>query len=373
MKKLALIVALLLCLPFFACRVRASEINTTMPDEEKLVDNLLEALPDLAYEKIGDKLKDGDTSALVGVDYLATLVFDAVRNEGGSVARNACVLLSFVIFYALLSFFCDGVGQGFHKMSTDVLVIICAVCTCRMFSGCVEMAYAFISDAAQFTRSLIPITTSLYLMGGNSATALNASAGASASLLCIESLCDVALPFLIRTMLALTLVGCIGTSAPYNSLCKSVRNTYLGVLGFFTMVLFCALTFGNIVSSAQDSVAARAVKYAIGSSLPIVGSTVNSAYGTLSASVSLIKSTVGVSSLVAIGVISLPVIIRLMLLRLALNICADIAQMLDCSRIGKLYSELRAVYDLALSAVVFVALVFVIIISVFLKCASAIG
>ena len=169
------------------------------------------------------------------------------------------------------------------------------------------------------------------------------------------------------------LSGSIGKNVNYSVICKQIKNTYMTLLGFFTMVLSASLSFGSAISSAADTVAARAVKYAIGNMIPIVGSTVSSSYGTLSASVSMIKNTVGVSSIIALAVITIPVIVRLMFVRLSLNICTTAAEILGCDRIGKLYNDFSSVYDLVLSAVVFVSLVFIIICSVFLRSAVAIG
>ena len=380
MKKLCLVIIVSLLFFSFCVSAKAKDtgfaddgVNTYENESESYKKQLLSILPELAYEKIGDKLKGGDVASLVGVDYLASLAFDALRSEGGSAAKSFCTLLAFVVFFALLSFFRDSLGQDSAESAEGMLLVISALVVCRTFAGSVEMAYSYITSAREFTASLVPITAGLYMMGGNTAAAVSSSAGAGAALLCIESLCDIALPTLIRTSLALTLVGSISTNVSYSMVCKSVRNTYVGVLGFFTTILAISLSFGNLIASASDSVAARAVKYAIGNMLPIVGGTVNSVYGTLSASVTLIKSTLGVSAVVAILVITLPVLVNLLLVRLSLNVCSDIAQMLDCSKISKLYSDFRAVYDLALAAVVFVSLVFIIIVSVFLKCASAIA
>lgn len=139
------------------------------------------------------------------------------------------------------------------------------------------------------------------------------------------------------------------------------------------MILSVSMSFGQTLASSSDSVAARTVKFAIGNMIPVVGGTVNSAYGTLAASLSLIKSTVGASSVAALLLITLPVIIYLLLLRLSLNICASGADMLGCAKIGKLYTDFRTVYDLALAAVVFCAILFIIIISLFVKCAWAVS
>ena len=366
LKKILTVVALALFFCLFGVHALAAEVG-------EYTDKLISALPALAEEKIGQSIRDGDISSIVSVEYLATLAFDAFFGEVGFAFKDACVLLSLVAFFAVLSFFKDSLGEGAWKTAENILLLIAALAVYRTFADGVEMAYAYIEDAKNFSNAIIPVTTAVYLAGGNATTAVSAGAGAGAALVCVENLCAIAMPMLLRVSMSLTLIGSIGGNASYGVICKNVRNAYMSLLGFVTMILTAALSFGSLVSSAADSAAARTVKYAISNALPIIGGTVNSVYGALSASISVIKSTVGVSSVVALAVITLPVLARLIFIRVSLNVCSCFAEIFDCSRIGRLYSDFRAVYDLALCAVVFVFIVFVVVISAFLRCSTAIG
>ncbi len=365
MKKLvaAIIVLFTLCL----CCVQVSA------EERDYTEELLSVLPTLAEERIGDKLRDGEVASLVSVEYLAELVFDSFFDSVDGIAGDFCILLSLTLFFAVFTSLRENINEKMGKAAESILLALAALAVYRLFFDGVEMTFSYIEDAKSFTNSLIPITAGVYLMGGNTATAVSAGAGAGAALVCVENLCSLALPTLSRILFALALVGSVGGNVSYGAICREVRNAYMTALGFFTMILSASLSFGGSISSSADSVAARAVKYAIGNMLPIVGGTVNSAYGALSASVGVIKNTVGVSAIVALVVITLPVIIRLLLIRTSLNICTAVSEIIGCARIGKLYTDLRSVYDLVLSAAVFVSLVFVIICSVFLKCTVAIG
>ena len=361
-----IIVVLLFLLTF--CRFSVQAVTA-----EEYTEGILSVLPSVAEEKIGEKIRSGDISSIVSVEYLATLAFDSFLGEMRFAAKDTCTLLSFVAFFAVLSFFKDSLGEGVWRTAEGVLLVAAAMTVYRTFSDGVEMAYSYIADAASFSNALMPITASVYLAGGNAATAVSAGAGAGAALVCVENLCADALPVLLRASVALTLIGSVGANASYGVICRGVRNAYTGVLGFFAVILTAALSFGSLVSSAADSAAARTVKYAIANAVPVVGGTVNSAYGALSASISVIKSTVGVSGVVALIIITLPVLARLILMRISLNICASGAQLIELPRISRMYSDFCAVYDLALSAVVFVFVVFVVLISAFLSFSSAIG
>ena len=366
MKRLSVFIALLI----FFC---ATSVHASASELDEYTSKLFDALPPLAQESVGQALREGELASVVSAEYLAEML---VRSFSSGISQSGAdffVLLSFVVFYFALSLFRTNVGEGACRAAECVLLTLASLAIHASFFDGVELACSYVEDVRTFENSLIPITAGLYLMGGNTATAVTASTGAGAALVFIENLSSQVIPTLTRVSFALVMIGTLGSNSGYSAICKSVRNAYMSILGFFTMILSASISFGVTLSSGADSVAARTLKYAIGNIIPIVGGTVNSAYGTLAASVSLIKNTVGVSSIVALIVITVPVVVRLLVIRLSLNLCSVVSELLGCARIGKLYTDFRAVYDIALSGVVFVFVVFLIVISIFLKCAVAIG
>ncbi len=341
---------------------------------DEAISDFIEALPDGVRDKIEPALKENRVSELLRAEFLLDVVISCFCGEITSIGGVLCTLLALTVFFAVASMIKSGIGnESIGKITDNALLIVSALAVYTLFSSGLTRVYTYIEDIRRFQNGLVPIMTGLYFSGGNTATAISASAGVGAALVMTENLCAKALPVLTQVSFALTLIGAVGSDINYSSLCRSVRNLYMTLLSFFTMILSISMSFGQTLASASDSVAARTVKFAIGNMIPVVGGTVNSAYGTLAASLSLIKSTVGASSVAALLLITLPVIIYLLLLRLSLNVCASVSDMLGCAKIGKLYTDFRTVYDLALAAVIFCTLLFIIIISLFVKCAWAVS
>ncbi|MBE6695231.1 MAG: hypothetical protein E7587_02145 [Ruminococcaceae bacterium] len=335
---------------------------------------LIDILPDEVRDRIEPSLRENKVSELLRAEFLLDAVISCFCGEITSIGSILCTLLALTVFFAVASMIKTGIGnESIGKIVDNALLIASALAVYSLFSSGLTRVYTYIEDIKRFQNGLIPIMTGLYFSGGNTATAISASAGVGAALVMTENLCARTLPVLVKVCFALTLIGAVGAEINYSALCRSVRNLYMTLLSFFTMILSISMSFGQALASSADSVAARTVKFAIGNMIPIVGSTVNSAYGTLASSLSLIKSTLGASSIVALLLLTLPVIIYLLLLRLSLNICASVSDMLGCAKIGKLYTDFRTVYDLALAAVIFCTLVFIIIISLFVKCAWAVA
>ena len=79
-----------------------------------------------------------------------------------------------------------------------------------------------------------------------------------------------------------------------------------------------------VVNSAADNLSMRTAKFIIGSAVPVAGGVLSEALGTLTASVSLLKSSVGIYGVVACVVIFLPLLTELFLWRVGLNITSAV-------------------------------------------------
>jgi stage III sporulation protein AE len=367
-KVLVLFVAFVL---FFLLGTKA---NAKEEIKEKSISEFIDILPSEARDEIEAPLLENRVLEIISPEFLLNAALSAFYGECGRVGEVFFTLLALTLFFAVASLLRAGiVSESAAKISENALMLISALLVYSLLSSSLTRVYSFIDDIKSFENGLVPIMTALYLSGGNTATAVSSGAGVGAALLVIDNLCAQTLPALVKISFALTLINSLGSEISYTPLIKMLKNVYMSVLGFASMVLSASIAFGTAISSSADSVAARTVRYAISNMLPIVGGTVSASYGTLAASLSVIKSTLGASSIVALLLLFLPMIIYLLLIRLSLNLSASFSEMLGYPKIGKLYGDFRAVYDLALSATVFCSLIFFIIVSVFLKCSWAVA
>ncbi len=342
--------------------------------KDETIGELIEILPSEARDKIEAPLKEGRVSDIIRAEFLSEALLSAFYGECKRVGEVFFTLLALTLFFAAASLMKSGIGsESMAKIIENALLLVCSHLVYSALSSSLVRVYSYIEDVKNFENGLVPIMTALYFSGGNTATAVSSGAGTGAALIVLDNLCAQTLPMLVRISFALTLINSLGSDLNYAPLIKSIKNVYMTILGFASMILSASISFGTALASSADSVASRTVRYAISSMIPVVGSTVSSTYGTLAASLSAIKSTVGTSSVVALLLITLPIIIYLLLIRFSLNVCASVSEVLGYSRIGKLYSDFRTVYDLSIAAVIFCSLIFFIIISVFFKCTWAVA
>ena len=139
------------------------------------------------------------------------------------------------------------------------------------------------------------------------------------------------------------------------------------------MLLTASLGMQSSLSSAQDSLAFRGVRYAVGNFIPFVGGTVSASLQTVAASVSLLKKSLGVGCVLAVLFLLLPLFIELFLVRTLLSLASGAAEMTGASRVAKLFSEIRTVYDMLIALTLLPSILLIFIVTLCVRTVSAVA
>lgn len=357
-------------LPIFADSV-TGEISSSIKDE---LEEFRRSLPNDVAELIPSKLFDGDFSSLSAEALDEKSLIDAVTNYVligfddviNSFVGILCVLIIASVFNVLgKSFSSSGIKNTFALFSS-------ACVSLTVFNVCVTLC----NRTAQYIRvlcgvmnSFVPVMTSIYIMSGRISSAAAANVSMAIFISLIEDFLLVALLPAVQICTCLSIVGSVGEN-DLSGISKVIKNTFTAVI-VFVMSLFMFIFSGkNLISQASDSVSLRTVKFAIGSFIPIVGSSVGDALKTVSAGLTLVKNSCGVMALVTIGFILIPVIISLILNRMSFGICSGIASLTGCKKEAKLISEADSICGFMLAMVTCTAILFVFAIAVFIKSSS---
>jgi hypothetical protein len=173
---------------------------------------------------------------------------------------------------------------------------------------------------------------------------------------------------MVLLMFSLSMVSSVDSQNMTASVAKGVRSLFFSVLGIVTTVLLASLSLQSILSSASDSAMLRAAKYAAGNSIPIVGSTVSAALGTLFASASYAGASVGVGSVAVIVSLTLSPLILLLLYRFALSLFSSVLAMLGADSGAGLFSSFRSSLDALIAVYSSSVIICLFEIIIFMKC-----
>lgn len=355
--------------PLFAS---AEEYENT-EQEEAAVRDFFASLPDLGIE---DPLsKEGNEALLdrLGIEYLFSLAVDSLSGELPSAFATLSTLLGIGLLLSLTVLLREKLSVGVGKVLDGVLSITLVLFLYDRFSGVFRLSEAFLTDLCVLSDLFAPLMASLYLAGGNTASA-TVGGGALFSLsLLLENLGAKVLMPLLRLLLGFLLVSAVGEIRT-DGLVSSLKNLYTTLLSFGCMLTGAALSFQSVLGNAADSFTLRTVKFAVGNMIPTVGGTVSGGLSALASSISFLRATAGGGVCAVLFASALPSLVGLLLSRLCLSLSASFFELLGVgSPYVRLLRAFRALFDLCLAAVALSFMLFIFIAAVFMKSRVALG
>ena len=221
--------------------------------------------------------------------------------------------------------------------------------------------------------AMIPITGTVWAMGGNISTA---SAGTSAlyvflnvcELIFAKSLVPVCCLFT-----ALALCNTLSPEMGMRGLTGALKKTYGFFIALIMTVLTASLSAQTTLCAAADSTGARAARLVSSNIIPMVGASVGETLRTLATSVQYLKSIVGIGGVIFILLLFIPVLTELLLTRLVFLLTSGVAEMLGCETEGRFLSEIGGVYGILIAVVSMSSVMFMFALTIFSKTVVAIG
>ena len=340
---------------------------------ETLPQELLELLPDGILSQSPDELGDA-VSEMSDFPYLlrTTLSLVGLRLDKCEkiLARIVGLLLLSSVFKALQTHIrSDGIARAFGFASSLVMLLL------LLGEGYVSISAvtAYLDNLRALTSASIPLMGTLYAIGGNASAAVASSTGLSVFLVVLESMVSKSIVPFCGICLAFSLVSSLDTSIRLRTLADTVKRNYTTLLAFLMMLLLAMLGTQTTLGAKSDTLAMKSIKFTAGNMIPVVGGSIAELLRTVSASVGYLRGGVGISGVLLIILLLLPVLVELVLMRWVLQLCASMADMLGCDGEKRLLDELASLHGYLIAAVAICSALPILSFTLLLRCASAIG
>lgn len=361
MKRALAVLLPLLCLLLLPLPALAAE------GPAEYLDELASGLPSLFRDALPEDPTDREALAeAVGIRHLFEVALLGFGEASPLALGTLLAVLGLTLLYSLLGGMREHLGAGIAKAADAALGAALVLLLYERLSGVFLRASAYLRDLAALAKVSAPVMGGLWLAGGNTASAAVGGGGMAALSLLLETLCGEALLPLLRVMLGFLLVSAIG-EVRTEGMATTVRNLYLTVMGFFSVLVMASQALGNALGTAGDSFSLRTMRFALGQMVPVVGGTVSGSLGTAMAAVALLRSTAGATVAAAILLPLLPLAAELILVRLTLSLSASLAGMLGAPLPVRLLRGFRSLLDLVLAAVALAGLLFLFLAATFAR------
>ena len=226
---------------------------------------------------------------------------------------------------------------------------------------------AAIESIHAFCAALLPVTVTLYSMGGNPTQAVSAGSGMSMFLTATETVNAKLLLPLLTVGFAFALTGLLPGAesiAPFGSFIKNCATTLIAFV--FSLVGF-VFYFQTAIAASADGFAYRSVKFASGTFIPLIGNAVGDSARTVFGAVSVVKASVGNLGLCVVMGYLLPPLVSVLLYKGAFSFCAMFASFCGLEKQARFIKELGSLLGASLALLIGCGVVFIVISAVFLK------
>lgn len=345
MRKWICAVLLLLILPVgpvFAAEATAD--GETIYQEN--MDQIIEQLPDSVaqYLEADEMRQEGSViNAFLSVVNNILGDFKTMVKDPVMVFGMLCAVL---VLCAAASFY----TQSNTKLSADATVtVVGALAVSGTVSAviltAVNAALDTVAIAEQFVAGFIPVFAGIMVSSGQITSAAMWSAGLLGAAGAASSVISLFIKPLTGVMLGLSLVSGIHDSG-MTSAVTGIKKTVMWVLGIVTSLFVGLMGLQGAVSAQSDNLALRTTKYLVGSSIPVIGSSVSEAVTTVSSSFQVIRGTVGSAGIITLCGIFLPELVRLLLCSVAMSFAATVGDMIGSANLARSIRSVRAAIDI---------------------------
>ncbi len=249
------------------------------------------------------------------------------------------------------------------KMIVAVMIMTPAVKVIQKAGSTLESITKF------STLFMPPITTLLASCGAQTTATVLSPSSVLISTVLINIISKFVFPLTVSGLAVTLCSGCIKRFGGITGLIKSLTVWTVGIV--FT--LFSGIiALQGIVSSVSDGMSIKGLKYAISSSIPIIGSTVSESASMIITSAYYLKNAGGIMGIIVLLGICLAPLIEIMCFYFALKITAEIMNVFSNGNTGEIVKNSAEYIKLAGIALLGVAVIWFIFLGLIVASGGAV-
>jgi len=343
MKKILLLLLLcLLTLPASAADVSAEQALALDTD------GLVSSLPQAAADILGDS---SVTDALEPEGILKriwTSARESAENALQNELKGAAAMLSIALLCAAAEIFAPEKSMAYVELGGALGVAAVAVNDLRGFIGLGTETLHSLSD---FSKALLPTMAAAAAAGGAVTSGAAKYAATALFFDVLLTLADKLVMPLIYGFLALVIARAAlgnGMLSGGASLLKWGAGSLITLL-MLAFTLYLSIT--GVISGTADAAAAKLTKTAISTALPVVGSILSDAAGTLLAGAGILRNAVGIFGMLAVLCVCLTPFLRLGVQYLAYKAAAALSGLVAGKRLQELISGIGSAFAMIMGLV----------------------
>ena len=360
MKKIIvfIILACFLCMPVCADDNYVTQYENVGAD--KLADNLDEQTHEF-FEQNGIDASDYNWVNKLTIGNVFGHIWNFVTSGAKAPIKTGVLVASIIFLSAALTAF--GTAPRFETAIYAAVLSISALIATDIWQS-ISAAVNAVKGVSSFMLSFVPIFASILALSGKTVTAPAMSALLLGATEVVSFVSSFAVLPLMGGYLALSISSGVSPLLNSSGIVESVKKISMWVISLLGTLFIGILGIQTAVNSAADSVTLRTAKFILGTSVPVAGGVLSEAVSTISASMGLLKSSVGIYGVVALIFMLLPIVIELILWRCVLMLDISLGELFSLPKITGILRAVDSMLSLLLGVVLMVGGMFIISLTV---------
>ena len=344
----------------FSVNAASEEDIYSLSGADALSENLPEDVKD-ALEEMGINLSDYSSALDLSFADIMSQLGKRVLNEAQDILPSLATMLAILLLYSIFSGVFDSVS---NPSLSSVLSLVSALCLGCVFlmpvTDLIHTAGATIEMSADFMLALIPVMTAVLISAGNTITGSGYCAMMVLAAEAVGQLFSKVISPLLSCFLALGVSSSLVREIKLSGFINFFSKTIKWIMSFGFTLFTALLGLKSIYSSTVDNVSSKALKYTMSSFIPVVGGALSEAYKTVHGSIGVLKSGVGVFTIIAVVTVFLPILIKVCAWIFTINICKCFCETASVQGPCVMFSSISTVLSLLLSVVFCIMALFII-------------
>lgn len=276
-------------------------------------------------------------------------------------AAGGGILAIILISAAVVSFDVKGSATASSLYAT---ALACgAVISVPVFSV-ITAGVDAMKSAAVFMTSFVPIFAVIVATGGGAVTSVSMSSLLLGAVQAVNYICSFAVMPLMGGYMSISLASSVSPLIGKTGIAEGLKKLGFWIMSLISTVFVGILSIQTAINASADNLAMRTAKFIVGSAVPVAGTALAEALTTVTASMGLLKASVGVYGVVALIFIFLPLIAELLIWRIVLMINTCVAELFSLPKISGLLKSVDAVMSVLIGLLLLTAAMFIISLSV---------
>ena len=359
--KNALCILFALFLILFVPIVSAKEMDVDKILEEQLdvsgAKELSDALPEDIKEilddfQIGDLIDNNETLSLESV---LKNILNLVKLEFSEPIACGFSVLALLLAASMFSSFSDE-NKTLHYAVTVGITAAAVVPAAKLIISVSSAIKSF----GTFMVSFVPIYAGILASSSKPLTA----AGYSSLMLLAAEIINLISTFVLIPLSSMQLsfgvCSPISLGVDISQIGSMIKKFSMWLLSVLTTFLLGFLSVQTLISGPKDNLASRTAKFVAGTAIPVVGPTVSEAMNIIKGCLKLLSSSVLIYGVIAVALILLPILLKLIIWRVVLNVCSFSASTLALKTPADLLKSIDSVFAFLIGILILFLLLFLI-------------